>query len=230
MHTLLQDVRYAIRSLIKRPGFVVVAVATLAFSIGANTAIFSVVDAVLLRPLSFPEPERIVVLDGTNLNLGIPEGGATSVPDFSDWRNQSSSFEQIAAFVAGGTVLVTNDEPERVRGTSVTEEFFPLFRTAPFKGRLIQADEFKEGKDSVAIVSYALWQRRFGASDNVIGSKIQVSNFSITIVGVMPPGFDYPTQTEIWFPFPIDPAKEKRFNRFLNVVGRLKPGVDIEQA
>ena len=230
MHTLLQDVRYAIRSLIKRPGFVVVAVATLAFSIGANTAIFSVVDAVLLSPLSFPEPERIVVLDGTNLNLGIPEGGATSVPDFSDWRNRSSSFEQIAAFVAGGTVLVTNDEPERVRGTSVTEEFFPLFRTAPFKGRLIQADEFKEGKDSVAIVSYALWQRRFGASDNVIGSKVQVSNFSITIVGVMPPGFDYPTQTEIWFPFPIDPAKEKRFNRFLNVVGRLKPGVDIEQA
>ena len=230
MQGLLQDIRYAVRSLIKRPGFVVVAVATLAFGIGANTAIFSVVDAVLLRPLSFPEPERIVVLDGTNLNLGIPEGGATSVPDFSDWRNQSSSFEQIAAFVAGGTVLVTNDEPERVRGTSVTEDFFPLFRTAPFKGRLIQADEFKEGNDFVAIVSYALWQRRFGASENVIGSKVQVSNFSITIVGVMPPGFDYPTQTEIWFPLPLDPANEKRFNRFLKVVGRLKPGVTIQQA
>ena len=230
MQDLLQDIRYAVRSLIKRPGFVVVAVATLAFGIGANTAIFSVVDAVLLRPLSFPEPERIVVLDGTNLNLGIPEGGATSVPDFSDWRNQSSSFEQIAAFVAGGTVLVTNDEPERVRGTSVTEDFFPLFRTAPFKGRLIQADEFKEGNDFVAILSYALWQRRFGASENVIGSKVQVSNFSITIVGVMPPGFDYPTQTEIWFPLPLNPANEKRFNRFLNVVGRLKPGVTIQQA
>jgi len=230
MHTLLQDIRYAIRGLIKRPGFVVVAVATLAFGIGANTAIFSVVDAVLLSPLSFPEPERIVFADGTNLSLGIPDGGATSVPDFSDWRNQSSSFEQLAAFVAGGTILVTNDEPERVRGTSVSEDFFPLFRTKPFKGRLIQADEFKEGNDSVAIVSYALWQRRFGASDNVIGSKIQVSNSSITIVGVMPPGFDYPTQTEIWFPLPIDPAREKRFNRFLNVVGRLKPGIDIKQA
>ena len=230
MHTLLQDLRYAIRSLIKRPGFVVVAVATLAFGIGANTAIFSVVDAVLFRPLSFPEPERIVVFDGTNLNLGIPEGGATSVPDFSDWRNQSSSFEQIAAFVAGGSVLVTNDEPERVRGTSVTEDFFPLFRTAPFKGRPFQAGEFKEGNDFVAIVSYALWQRRFGASDNVIGSKIQVGNSSVTIVGVMPPGFDYPTQTEIWFPLRVDPAKEKRFNRFLNVVGRLKPRVDIKQA
>ena len=230
MHTLLQDIRYAVRGLIKRPGFVVVAVATLAFGIGANTAIFSVVDAVLLSPLSFPEPERIVFADGTNLSLGIPDGGATSVPDFSDWRNQSSSFEQLAAFVAGGTILVTNDEPERVRGTSVSEDFFPLFRTKPFKGRLIQADEFKEGNDSVAIVSYALWQRRFGASDNVIGSKIQVSNSSITIVGVMPPGFDYPTQTEIWFPLPIDPAREKRFNRFLNVVGRLKPGIDIKQA
>lgn len=230
MQNLLQDIRYAIRSLIKRPGFVVVAVATLAFGIGANTAIFSVVDAVLLSPLSFPEPDRIVVIDGTNLKLGIPEGGATSVPDFFDWRNQSSSFEQIAGFVAGGTVLVTNDEPERVRGTSVTEDFFPLFRTAPIKGRLIQADDFKEGNDYVAIVSYALWQRRFGASDNVIGSKVQVSNFSITIVGVMPPGFDYPTQTEIWFPFPLNPVNEKRFNRFLNVVGRLKPGVTIQQA
>ncbi|HEX6716127.1 MAG TPA: ABC transporter permease [Pyrinomonadaceae bacterium] len=230
MQNLIQDIRYALRSLIKRPGFFVVAVVTLAFGIGANTAIFSVVDAVLLSPLSFPEPERIVVVEGTNLNLGIPEGGATSVPDFSDWRNQSSSFEQIAGFVAGGAVLVTNDEPERVRGTSVTEDFFRLFRTAPLKGRLIQADEFKEGNDNVAILSYALWQRRFGGSDSVIGSKVQISNFSTTIIGVMAPGFDYPTQTETWFPLPIDPAKEKRFNRFLTVVGRLKPGVDIEQA
>jgi putative ABC transport system permease protein len=230
MQNLLQDIRYALRSLIKRPGFVAVAVVTLAFGIGANTAIFSVVDAVLLSPLSFPEPQRIVVVDGTNLNLGIPEGGATSVPDFSDWRNQSSSFEQLAAFVTGGSVLVTNDEPERVRATSVTEDFFPLFRTAPLKGRLFQADEFKEGNDYVAMLSYALWQRRFGGSDSMIGSKLQMSNFSVTIVGVMPRGFDYPTQTEIWFPYPMDPAKEKRFNRFLTVVGRLKPGVDIQQA
>jgi putative ABC transport system permease protein len=230
MQNLLQDIRYAVRSLIKRPGFVVVAVVTLAFGIGANTAIFSVVDAVLLSPLSFPEPERIVVVDGTNLGLGIPEGGATSVPDFFDWRSQSSSFEQIAAFVAGGTVLATNDEPERVRGTSVTEDFFPLFRTQPLKGRLIQAEDFKQGNDYVAVISYALWQRRFGGSDSVIGSKVQSGNFSITILGVMPPGFDYPTQTEIWFPYPLDPAKEKRFNRFLTVAGRLKPGVDIEQA
>src|SRR5262245_53107266 len=218
MQNLIQDIRYALRSLSKRPGFVAVAVVTLAFGIGANTAIFSVVDAVLLNPLSFPEPERIVVVDGTNLSLGISEGGATSVPDFSDWRNQSSSFEQIAAFVAGGSVLSTSDGPERVRGTSVSEDFFPLFRTNPLKGRLLQADEFKGGDDYVAILSYALWQRRFGGSDSVIGSKVQMSNFSVTIVGVMPPGFDYPTQTEMWFPFPVDPAKEKRFNRYLTVV------------
>lgn len=230
MQNLLQDIRYAFRSLIKRPGFVAVAVVTLAFGIGANTAIFSVVDAVLLSPLSFPEPERIVVVDGTNLNLGIAEGGSTSVPDFSDWHSQSSSFEQIAAFVTGGTVLITNDEPERVRGTSATADFFSIFRTAPLKGRLIQADEVKEGNDYPAVVSYALWQRRFGGSDSVIGSKVKSSNFSITIVGVMPPGFDYPNQTEIWFPLAIEPAKEKRFNRFLNVVGRLKPGLTIEQA
>ncbi|HEV8135450.1 MAG TPA: ABC transporter permease [Pyrinomonadaceae bacterium] len=230
MQNLLQDIRYALRSLIKRPGFVAVAIVTLAFGIGANTAIFSVVDAVLLSPLSFPEPERIVVVEGTNFNLGITEGGATSVPDFSDWQNQSSSFEQIAAFAAGGVVLTTNDEPERVRGTSVTADFFPLFRTSPLKGRFFQADEFKEGNDYVAMLSYALWQRRFGGSDSVIGSKVQMSNYSVTIVGVMPRGFDYPTQTEMWFPYPVDPAKEKRFNRFLTVVGRLKPGVTIQQA
>ena len=230
MHNLLQDLRYAVRGLIKRPGFVLIAVATLAFGIGANTAIFSVVDAVLFSPLPYPEPKRIVAIDGTNPGLGIPDSGSTSVPDFYDWRKQSSSFEQMAAFSAGGTVLVSNDEPERVRGTSVTEDFFPLFRTAAFRGRLLQADEFKDGNDNVAILSYALWQRRFGASEKAIGSKIQVSNFSITVVGVMPPGFDYPAQTEIWFPFALDPAKEQRFNRFLNVVGRLKPGVDIGNA
>ena len=150
----------------------------MAFGIGANTAIFSVVDAALLSPLSFPEPERIVVVDGMNLNLGIAEGGATSVPDFSDWRSESSCFEQLAAFVAGGSVLVINDEPERVRATSVTEDFFPLFRTAPLKGRFFQADEFKGGNDNVAVLGYALWQRRFGGSDSVIGSKVQMSNFS----------------------------------------------------
>ena len=230
MHSLIQDIRYAIRGLIKRPGFVIVAVATLAFGIGANTAIFSVVDAVLFRPLAFPEPSRVVAFDGVNPNLGITQGGATSVPDFFDWRNQSSSFEQMAAFIAGGTVLVSNEEPERVRGTSVTEDFFPLFRTAPIKGRLPQTNEFKEGNDFVAILSYALWQRRFGGSDNAIGSKIQVGSSNITIVGIMPAGFDYPTQTEIWFPLQSDPAKERRFNRFLNVVGRLKPGVDINRA
>src|SRR5262245_10711361 len=158
MQNLLQDIRYAIRSLIKRPGFLVISVITLAFGIGATTAIFSVVDAVVLSPLSFPEPNRIVAVDGTNLSLGITQGGATSVPDFVDWRNQSSSFEHISAFVTGGTVLATSDEPERVRGTSVTEDFFPLFRTVPFRGRVFQADEFKGGTDYVAILSYALWQ------------------------------------------------------------------------
>jgi putative ABC transport system permease protein len=173
MQNLLQDISYALRSLIKRPGFVAVAIVTLAFGIGANTAIFSVVDAVLLSPLSFPEPERIVVVEGTNSNLGILEGGATSVPDFSDWQNQSSSFEQIAAFAAGGVVLTTNDEPERVRGTSVTADFFPLLRTAPLKGRFFQADEFKEGNDYVAMLSLcalATTLRRKRQRDRIEGS------------------------------------------------------------
>ena len=229
MQTLLQDIRYAIRSLIKRPGFLIVAVITLAFGIGANTAIFSVVDAVLLSPLSFPEPERIVVLEGTNLNAGIRQSNM-SIPDFADWGNQSSSFEQLAGFVAAGPVLVNNDEPERVRGAAVTADFFPLFRTAPLKGRLLQADEFKDENDDFAVLSYALWQRRFGGSESVIGSKVLIGRDITTIVGIMPPGFDYPNQTEIWWPFAFNPAEERRDNRFMNVIARLKPGVDIQQA
>jgi putative ABC transport system permease protein len=229
MQTLIQDIRYAIRSLIKRPGFVAIAVATLAFGIGANTAIFTVVNAVLLRPLSYPEPEKVVVFEGINPSRGIPESNM-SVPDFADWRNQSQSFEKIGGFVTGNAFLVSNDESERVRGTWVTEDFFALFRTPALKGRVIQTDDCKEGGENVAVLSYGLWLRRFGGSDSVVGSKVMLSNNSTTVIGVMPPTFDYPAQTDVWSALPLNPAKEERDNRFLNVVARLKNGVPIDQA
>jgi putative ABC transport system permease protein len=229
METLLKDIRYGIRSLLKHPGFTAVAVLTLALGIGANSAMFSTVNAVLLRPLSYPESDRIVVLEGVNPPQGITQSNL-SIPDFADWQKQNSVFEHLAGFFAGGMLVTSNDETERVRTAGVTDEFFPLFRTAAIKGRTLQAEDVQKGRDQVVLLSYAFWQRRFGGDQNVVGTKVTVSGKSATVVGVMPAGFDYPAQSEMWVPNPIDAAAERRDNRALNVVARLKPGVTVPQA
>src|SRR5215212_4568594 len=160
METLLKDLRYGIRSFLKRPGFLVIAVSTLALGIGATTAMFTVVNSVLLRPLQFPEPERIVLFVGINPRQGINESNM-SMPDILDWQQQSQSFEQIAGFITGGLFLTVGDETERVRGTGVSEQFFPLFKTNPIHGRTLQAADTQQGNEPVVVISYALWQRRF---------------------------------------------------------------------
>ncbi len=228
MDTLFKDLRYGLRNLLKQPAFTLVAVGTLALAIGGNTAMFSVVNAVLLRPLQYPEPDRIVTLEGINLPRGITQSNM-SIPDFFDWQSQNQVFEQMAGYVTGGMVLNTGDEAERVRGGFVSADFFTLFRTAPLRGRTLQPDDAQAGKEPVTVIGYALWQRRFGADESVVGRKVIISGKSTTIVGVMPQGFDYPQQSEAWAPFPLDP-KEERFNRFLSVVARMKPGVSVAQA
>jgi putative ABC transport system permease protein len=228
MDTLFKDLRYGIRNLLKQPMFAVVAVGTLALAIGGNTAMFSVVNAVLLRPLQYPEADRIVTLEGINPPRGIRQSNM-SVPDFLDWQNQTQVFEQMAGFVTGGVVLNNGEEAERVRGAGVSADFFTLFRTPALRGRTLQTDDAQTGTDPVAVIGYGLWQRRFGGDPAVVGSKIIISGKSTTIVGVMPPGFDYPGQSETWTPFALDP-KEERFNRYLNVVARLKPGASVKQA
>ena len=229
METFFKDLRYGIRSLLKQPAFTLVAVSTLALAIGGNSAMFTVVNAVLLRPLQYPEASRIVVLEGINPPRGITESNM-SIPDFADWQNQNQVFEQIAGFIAGGVLLNNGDETERVHGTAVTADFFTLFKTGSFRGRTLQPDDAQAGRDPVAVLSYGLWQRRFGANESVVGSKVTISGKATTIVGVMPQGFDYPAQSEVWVPFPLDPAKEARDNRFISVIGRLKPGVSVSQA
>jgi putative ABC transport system permease protein len=229
MKTLFKDIRYGIRSLLKRPGFTAVVVGTLALGIGANSAMFTVVNAVLLRPLSYPDSERIVLLEGVNPAQGITQSNM-SVPDFADWQNQNQVFEQLAGFVTGGALLTNGDETERVRGTSVTADFFPLFRTSAIKGRTLAVDDSSKGREPVVTLSYGLWQRRFGADQNVVGSKVILSGKSRTVVGVMPPGFDFPAQSELWVPFPINPGDEPRDNRYVSVVSRLKQGVTLSQA
>jgi predicted permease len=229
METLFKDIRYGIRSLLKRPGFAAVSLITLALGIGANSAMFSVVNAVLLRPLSYPESDRIVVLQGVNPAQGITQSNM-SLPDFADWQKQNQVFEQMAGFVTGGALLVSGDEPERVRAAGVSADFFPLFRTNAIKGRTLQADDSQKGRDPVVLLSYGLWQRRFGADQNVIGSKVMLSGKSTTVVGVMPAGFDYPERSELWVPFSLDAAEERRDNRYVEVITRLKPGVTLSQA
>jgi putative ABC transport system permease protein len=228
METFFKDLRYGIRSLLKQPAFTLVAVGTLALAIGGNTAMFSVVNAVLLRPLQYPEPDRIVTLEGINPPRGITDSNM-SIPDFFDWQSQNQVFEQMAGFVTGGMVLNTGEEAERVRGGFVSADFFKLFRTTPLRGRTLQPDDAQTGKEPVTVLGYGLWQRRFGGDESVLGRKVIISGKSTTIVGVMPQGFDYPAQSEAWAPFPLDP-KEERFNRFLSVIARMKPGVSVTQA
>jgi putative ABC transport system permease protein len=226
---MLKDIRYAIRTLLKRPGFLLVALATLSLGIGATTAMFTVVNSVLLRPLQFPEPERIVLFEGVQPRLGIKQSNM-SVPDVVDWQQQSQSFEQIAGFVTWGAFLATGDETERVRAAAVSPEFFPLFRVQPLSGRTFQPADVQAEGNAVTVISYALWQRRFGGSPDVVNSKITLSGESNTIVGIMPAGFNYPDDTELWTLYPLDVKGEARDNRYLNVLSRLKPGVSIAQA
>ena len=229
LEALLQDIRYGARVLGKHRGFTAVAVLTLALGIGANTAIFSAVFAVLLRPLPFPDSERIVSLEGVNPSKGVADSNM-SVPDFAEWQAHGHALEQLAGFVTGGSLLVTGEEAERVRGTSVTADFFPLFRTDPLRGRALQADDARKDAPPVAVLSHGLWQRRYGGDPNVVGKQIMVGRESTTVVGVMPPPFNYPARTEIWLPLTLDPAAERRDNRYLEVVARLRPDATLAQA
>lgn len=229
METLLKDIRFGVRNLLKRPGFTAVALLTLGLGIAANSAMFSAVNAVLLRPLSFPESERIVLVEGVNPKQGITSSNL-SAPDFADWQAQIQAFEHMAGFTPGGSLLSNNDETERVRGTGVTGQFFPLFKTNAALGRSLQLDDTQKDRDPVVVLSHALWQRRFGADQNIVGSKVKVAGKDTTIVGVMPAGFDFPGQSELWVPLPTDGAAGRRDNRNMNVITRLKPGVDMAQA
>jgi len=230
MENLIKDIRYGVRSFLKRPGFLVIAVSTLALGIGATTAMFTVVNSVLLRPLQFPEPDRIVLLEGVVPRLGLTSG-SVSVPDMADWQQQSQSFEQIAGSFGLGVFVTGDDEVEHVPTVGVTKDFFPLFRINPIHGRALQADDaLKASSDPVVVISYGLWQRRFGGRADVVNSKVILDGAPETIVGIMPPGFTYPNNTEMWWPLRFDPAKEPRDNRYMRAVARLKPSVSITQA
>jgi putative ABC transport system permease protein len=230
---LFQDLRFGARILVKNPGFAVIAVVTLALGIGATTAIFSVVHAVLWRALPFPDPGRLVRFWESNPGRGWPEFAA-SAPNFADWRKQQSICEQLAAHEFHTFNFTGSGEPERVAAVNVTTNFFRVLGVLPAHGRDFLPEEEQSGRGHVVILSDGLWQRRFGADPDLIGRQIQLSGESYTVVGVMPPRFQLTRGTELWVPLTLDPAAQpSRANRSshnLSVIGRLKPGVSLAQA
>ena len=230
MQSLLQDLRYAARMLLRNPGFTFVAVVTLALGIGANTAIFSVVHAVLLRPLPYPESEQLAWVWMDNRKEGIHEDIA-SWPNFVDWRTQNQVFEGLAGVRDRTFNLTGSGEPEELRGANVTINFFDLMRVNPKTGRGFTSDEEQEGRDRVVVIGNGLWQRRFSGDPNVVGQMLSLNGQNHTIIGIMPPGFQFPNKTELWLPLvPNARTREARGSFWLPVIGRMKPGVTRAQA
>jgi putative ABC transport system permease protein len=228
MQTLLQDLRYGARLLYKNRGFTLIAVFTLALGIGANTAIFSVVNAVLLRPLPYEASERLVYVHDSNPTAGFPRFPSSS-PNFADWRQQQQSFEYLAALMGWNFNLTGRGEPERLQGGRVSAEFFPLLGIKPLLGRNFLPEEDKAGKNRVVLLSQVLWQRRFAEDRNIIGQAITLNSESYTIIGIIPPEFREPYGSELWIPGGFDEFN-RRGQHFLSVLGRLKHGVTLEQA
>ncbi|HEV7550253.1 MAG TPA: ABC transporter permease [Candidatus Angelobacter sp.] len=244
MTTLLQDLRYGLRTLRKSPAFTVIALFTLALGIGANTAIFSIVNAVLLKPLPFPESEKLVFMTSAFEKQGVARNFATSYADFLDWRSTAKSFTAMASYHQDSFTLAGMDQPLHVSGETVSGDFFSILGTEPLLGRGFTRDEEKPGT-RVVVLSHDLWQSAFHGDRGIIGRAITLYKESYTVVGVMPAGFAFPLDAEppkLWRTLAIDsetkdpknsPAAtspEQRGAHFLQVVGRLKPDVPIERA
>jgi putative ABC transport system permease protein len=232
VEVLWQDLRFGWRMLRRSPGFAIVAVLTLAIGIGANAAIFSVVNSVILRPLPFPESQRIVWIWETDENRNVHRGTASQA-EFLDWRDRNHSFEELAAWRELFFTLTGNGEPEQNWGSQVSGNFFRLFRVKPALGRDFLAEEEQPGHERVVMLSYALWQRRYGGDPSILGSSITLDDQPYTIVGVLPREFSLfgtSRQFDVWVPFGFDRAKLNREEHEVVVFGRLRGGVATAQA
>ncbi len=228
MENLIQDFGYGFRSLRKNPGFATVVVFTLALGIGANAAIFSVVNAVLLTPLPYGSPERLAMVWGFNPGIGRE---VASLPDFLDWRDQNTSMVGMSAAVVQSVNLTDVDQStERVRGARVSDGFFRVMGVAPFVGRAPTTEEDAPGGARVVVLGHGLWQRRFGGDSSVVGRSISVHGTMHDVIGIAPRGFDFPRQVDLWTPLALDPNQFSRRGDFLTVVGRLADGVTLDEA
>jgi putative ABC transport system permease protein len=230
MNTLWQDLRYGARMLLKKPGFTLIAIITLALGIGANTAIFSVVNAVLLRPLPFAEADRLMMIRETKLPQ-FPEF-SVSPGNFLDWKAQNTVFERLAAVRYLPFNLIGTGDPERLSGYGVTEGFFAMLGAQPQVGRDFSAEEYQPGHNSVVVLSQKLWQKRFGGDPKILNQAITLDAQSYTIVGIMPASFRFGGRnTDLWTPLAFT-AKDAQNHggHYLSAIGRLKPGVTVDQA
>src|SRR5690348_10554917 len=237
MRTLVQDIRYAFRQLRNSPGFAAVAIITLALGIGANTAVFSVVNAVMLRPLPYWQPERLV--EAESINSHNPQPNAASYPDFFDWRSQNHSFEHLVSYHDSTVVLTGLERPIQIDAEITSWDLLPALGVRPELGRGFTPEEEKQGT-KVVLISHALWASQLAADKNVIGRSLRFSGSPYTIIGVMPTSFRFPVtrpNNTVWTTLALDddpldahPNVRNRGSHFLNVFGRLKPGITVAES
>ncbi len=231
MQSIIQDLRYSGRMLLKQPAFTLIALLTVALGLGANTAIFSVVNGVLLRGLPYPDSQQLVRLFETVEREGVASDRMEVAPaNFIDWQSQSQSFSAMSAYGLTGVALSEGGEAQRLEGALVTSSFFETLGVAPLRGRAFTPEDERD-QERRAIISFDLWQRSYARADDVVGRQIQLDGFAFTIVGVMPSGFDYPRRTEVFELYRLSANQRvMREARFLKVVARLKQGVTVAQA
>src|ERR1041384_6218932 len=231
MNTLWQDIRYGARMLLKNPGITIIVIIALALGIGANTAIFSVVNAVLIRPLPYPESERLIFL---NEMSPVLDEMSISYPNFLDWRAHNQTFEKMGVYNRASYNLTGTGEAERIVTGQVSADLFSVLRVNAAQGRVFTNEEDKPGGTPVVVLSYPLWQRRFGGQTSIVNQNITLNSKSYTVIGIMPQSFAYPSRVEMWVPvgqLATEPGWQERGNHpGLYGVARLKPGATFEQA
>jgi len=232
METFRRDLRYGFRMLLKRPGFTVVAVMALSLGIGANSAIFSVVNAVMLRPLPFADPSRLVSAASVNSTNRQRETDGVSPADFWDWKEQSQTFEQLAVFSGGGGFSIRDaDPPDVFNGARVSFNFFQTFGVLPLLGRAFFPEDGQLNSPGTVILSHKLWISRFGGDPSVVGKTFTTTEGGTTVIGVMPPDFKFPSYADVWVPLARDASEMRnRSNRYFQAVGRIRPDQSIESA
>lgn len=237
MDVLWKNLVYSVRMLLKKPGLTAIAIIAIGLGIGANTAIFSVVNTVLLQPLPYTQPEQLVMLSTEQRNQALDGRGTFSIPDFLDVQQSTKTLSYVATVQRTGTIITEGGDPERVIGAAVNADYFPLLGIKPMLGRVFTREEDKPGAASVTLLSEGLWKRRFGGDPNIIGREINLGG-KTTVIGVMPAGFEYPISDDpqdFWEPifsaeFLTKERREERAERSLPVIGRLKEGATLEQA
>ena len=231
MSTLLADLRQAFRGMRKAPALTITVVLTLALGIGANSAIFSVINGVLLEPLEYPEPEKLVHITSRFTAQGF-ERFWIDPPEFMEYREWNRSYTDVAGYRAGEVSIAGSDRPLRVRSCFVSASIFPVLRVQPILGRVFTDEEDVPGGPPVVVISYELWTSAFGVDDSVIGSAVDIDGSPTTILGVMPPGFDIEeNNVQVWVPLGFGPEDmQRRGNHFLFLVARLKDGRTLESA